>query len=67
MGNRATKLAMLHAQVKVRDKLIGGLLKVIAENKISLPQYLIFAIDVLYYNKKDFKNGNKQPGYDSIN
>ena len=64
MGAKVSKIKYLRTQIEVRDKLIGGLLHEIAENKIPLPEHLLFVINTLYY-KKGIKNGRKsesEPG-----
>lgn len=56
---KISKLKYLRTQLDVRDKLIGGLLHEISQNKISLPKHLISVIEILYYKK------GKQNGRDS--
>ena len=52
-----SKLKKAHLEIKVRDKIIGGLLQIISEKKIIIPDYLLTAINLLYY--KQIKKGNE--------
>ena len=48
MGKRLSKIARLHAQIQVRDKIIGGLLQLLLDNKINIPDYLAAALNITY-------------------
>jgi hypothetical protein len=52
---KTKKTENLKTQLQIKDRLIGHLLHVIAENKISLPEHLISILELLYYNKKEKK------------
>jgi len=56
-----SKLKKLHKEIEVKDQVIGGLLKVIADNKFQLPDYLMKVIEGLYANRiKGDVNGNTE-------
>ena len=69
--NNHAKIVQLTAEVQVRDKIIGGLMHIVAEKKISLPAYLLSVIELLYFNKLNKNKGdtngrnNKNPGDNS--
>lgn len=58
MGKKSSKLALLHLNIRARDKIIGSLLKVIADNNISLDSDLTKVIESLYY--KQMKGHGKE-------
>lgn len=59
MGEKNSKLEMLHAKINVLDKLVQSLLHILAENKIKVPDHIITIIEVLY-NKKMVKENGKE-------
>lgn len=60
------KISLLNAEIDVKNKLIGQLLHIIAENKIALPVHILKILDGLY-NSNVKKDEHKHISYDSIN
>jgi len=68
MGSgKASKIAYYKAQIEVRDKIVAGLVGIIASNKINIPENLVAVMEIVYFNKfqkviKNVGNGNNKSG-----
>lgn len=51
MSEKMNKIKILKKEIEVKDRIIGKLLHVIAENKIKLDKEVLNAIQILYHNK----------------
>jgi hypothetical protein len=57
MSEKQSALKKLHAENKVKDKIIGSLLKEINAYKVPIPDYVVKTLQLIY-RKKMIKNAN---------
>ena len=59
MVKKQTRTVKLKADIEIRDVIIQKLIKVLADNKIGLPEQLIGAIEIIY-GVKTGKDNDKE-------
>ena len=52
MSEKQTKIKKLQLEIEIKDKIISGLVHIIAENKIKIPENLLDVISKLYPHKE---------------
>ena len=57
MSEKQTKIKKLQLEIEIKDKIISGLVHIIAENKIKIPENLLDVISKLY-PRKEKNNAN---------
>lgn len=58
--NNKDKIESLKVEIEIRDRLIGLLLKEIANKKVELPEYITSLIEILFKNKIKKEVGNNE-------
>jgi len=59
ISKKENKMQRLYVELEIRNKMIGQLLKIIAENKIELPDFIVTPLEVLYKDKINVVQGEK--------
>jgi hypothetical protein len=59
MSEKQSTIKKLHAEIDVKDRIIGALLKEINANKVPIPTHILKILETLYRNRLQKENNIK--------